>query len=121
MNLSYKNIISYVWARDPEKTINFYTAILGFKKAFESDGWTELAVPGTTNTYLAVNKWSKEGTYPVNEFLTLGIEDLDAFKAHLVAEEVTLYGDIVDFPEQDMRMLKFYDPDKNVLTVSEVK
>ena len=120
MNNSYKHAITWVWSRDINRTVRFYEKILGFKKAFESDGWVELAIPGVTNAYLAVNEWKKEGTYPVNEFITFGIDNLDAFKAHLEAEEVSLYGEVVEFTEQGMRMLKFYDCDKNVLTVSEV-
>ena len=120
MNLVYKHAITYIWSRDIRKTEDFYVNVLGFKKAFESEGWIELAVPGVTNSYIAVNEWKREGTYPVNEFLTFGISDLDSFKAHLVAEEVKLKGDIVEFAEQGMRMLKFYDHDNNILTVSEV-
>ncbi len=120
MNFNYKHAISYIWSRDIKKTLSFYENILGFKKAFESEGWIEMAVPGVTNAYIAINQWKKEGTYPVNEFLTFGVDDIDAFKAHLVAEEVTLHGDIVEFSEQGMRMLKFYDHDKNILTVSQV-
>lgn len=120
MNLNYKHAISYIWSRDIKKTLSFYENILGFKKAFESDGWIELTIPGVTNAYIAINEWKKEGTYPINEFLTFGVEDIAAYKAHLVAEEVTLNGDIVEFTEQGMKMLKFYDHDKNVITISEV-
>jgi catechol 2,3-dioxygenase-like lactoylglutathione lyase family enzyme len=107
-------------SRDIKKTLNFYENVLGFKKAFESDGWIEMAVPGVTNAYIAINEWKKEGTYPINGFLTFGISNIEEFKAHLIAEEVSLQGDIVEFAEQGMKMLKFYDQDKNVITVSEV-
>ena len=120
MDFSYKHAISYIWSRDIERTERFYTKILGFKRAFESEGWIELAIPGLSNAYLAINEWRKEVTYPVNEFITFGVSDIDAFKAHLQAEEVTLCGDIVEFSDQGMRMLKFYDHDENVITVSEV-
>lgn len=120
MNMNYKHAIVFIWSRDIRKTLSFYENILGFKKAFESDGWIEMAVPGVTNAYIAINEWKKQGTYPVNEFLTFGVEDLKAFKARLVAKEVSLYGDVVEFAEQDMKMLKFYDHDKNIITVSEV-
>ena len=45
---------------------------------------------------------------------------MKSFKAHLIAEEVSLKGDIVDFEEEGLRMLKFYDHDKNVITITEV-
>lgn len=120
MSLSYKHVVTFIWSRNIKKTENFYANILGFKKAFESDGWIEMAIPGVPNAYIAINQRHSENTYPANEFLTLGVTDIDAFKAHLVDEEVTLNGDIVEFPDQDMRMLKFYDHDKNIITVSEV-
>jgi len=120
MKLNYKHAVTFVWSRDIEKTKRFYMNILGFKKAYESEGWIELAVPGLSNSYIAINQWRKEGTYPINEFLTFGVEDLDAFKAYLTAEEVSLKGDIFEFAEQGIRMLKFYDHDKNIITVSEV-
>lgn len=121
MNLTYKHAVSFVWSRDIKKTAKFYTKILGFKKVFDSDGWIELTVPGLPKAFVAINSWEKEGkTYPINEFLTFGVEDLNAYKAHLVAEEVTLKGDIVEFPDQGLRMLKFYDCDKNIITISEV-
>ena len=120
MNINYKHAISYIWSRDIKKTLSFYENILGFKKVFESDGWIEMAVPGVTNAYIAINEWKREGSYPVNEFLTLGVADLDSFKTHLKAQEVSLHGDVVEFEEQGMRMLKFFDHDENIITVSEV-
>jgi catechol 2,3-dioxygenase-like lactoylglutathione lyase family enzyme len=120
MNIEYKHAISFVWSRDIQKTEKFYENILCFKKAFESQGWIEMAVPGVQNSYIAINEWKKEGTYPINQFLTFGVKNLDAFKEHLLSEEVTLKGDISEYPEQGMRMLKFYDQDKNIITVSEV-
>ncbi len=120
MSINYKHSITFIWSRDIRKTVNFYEKVLGFKRAFESDGWVEMAVPGVTNAYIAINQWKQDAPYPLNEFMTFGVADLDSFKAHLLAEEVTLKGDIVEFSEQGMRMLKFYDHDKNILTVSEV-
>ena len=55
MNFSYKHAITYLWARDIAKTEKFYTKILGFRKAFESEGWIELAIPGV-NKCLSCNQ-----------------------------------------------------------------
>ncbi len=120
MELKYKHAVTYVWTRDIQKTKNFYKDILGFKLVFESDGWIEMIIPGVAQTYIGINKWDKEDTYPVNEFLTLGVENLDEFKEHLLNHDVQLKGDIVDFSEDGMRMLKFFDHGKNILTVTEV-
>ena len=120
MNIKYKHAVAFIWSRDIKKTEHFYEGILGFKRAFESDGWIEMAVPGIPNAFVAINKWEKPGTYPANEFLTFGVDNIDTFKAHLLAEEVTLKGDIVEFSEQGLRMLKFYDHDKNIITITEI-
>ena len=47
MNMNYKHAIVYIWSRDIKKTLSFYENILGFKKAFESDGWIEMAHSGS--------------------------------------------------------------------------
>ena len=121
MDIKYKHAVTFVWSRDIEKTKHFYEHILGFKQVFESDGWIEMTLPGIPNVFIAINKWEKEGTYPVNEFMTFGVSDIEAFKAHLIAEEVSLKGDIVEFSDEGLKMLKFFDQDKNIITVTEVE
>ena len=120
MKINYKHAVAFIWSRDIQKTKHFYEKILGFKQVFESDGWIEMSVPGLPKAFVGINKWEKSGTYPINEFLTFGVDDLEAYKEHLIAEEVTLKGEIVDFSEEGMRMLKFYDHDKNIITITEV-
>ena len=116
----YKNVISFLWVKDIKTAMTFYADILGCKIVFESDGWAELSVPGAANTFFALNKWAGEGDHPLNDFLTLGIEDLDGFRKFLESNRVHLVGEIREFTEQGMRMFKFQDPDGNTLTVSEV-
>jgi len=117
----YKNVIAFLWVKDVNLSIKFYSEILGCKIVFESDGWAELSVPGAPNTFFALNKWAGEGDPPLNNFLTLGIENLNGFREFLESHRVHLQGEIRDFAEQGMRMFKFFDPDSNILTVSEVE
>lgn len=117
----YKNVISFLWVKNTKISTDFYADILGCKIVFESDGWVELSVPGAPNTFFALNKWAGEGNYPLNNFLTLGIDDLDGFRKFLESHRVHLVGEIREFAEQGMRMFKFQDPDGNTLTVSEVE
>ncbi len=117
----YKNVISFLWVKDIKTAMSFYADILGCKIVFESDGWAELSVPGAPNTFFALNKWAGEGDHPFNDFLTLGIDDLDGFRKFLESHRVHLVGEIREFAEQGMRMFKFCDPDGNTLTVSEVE
>ena len=120
MNLSYKNIVAFLWTRDYEASVKFYTEVLGLKVAFEADGWAELSVPGTRNAYLAINRWTRSSAPPVNEFITLGVKNLDEQRTWLASKGVEFKGDIVEF-DQGMRMFKCYDPDANVVAFAEVQ
>ncbi len=121
MKQIYKNILTFVWTSNIEKSKTFYTDVLGLNVIFESDGWVELSIPGTQNAFLALNRWAGEGKHPVNEYLTLSIDNLDEFKARLESKGVSLKGEVREFPEQGMRMFKFLDPAGNVLTAAEVE
>jgi catechol 2,3-dioxygenase-like lactoylglutathione lyase family enzyme len=121
MKHEYKNIISFVWSTNIERSLRFYTEILGFNKGFASDDWIELAIPGLRTGYLALNRWTLDKPIAKNDFITLGVEDLDAFKKHLTASSVQFKGDTTEFYEEGIKMLKFYDPDGNTLTAAEVE
>ena len=117
----YKNVISFLWVKNTKAALEFYADILGCKIVFESDGWAELSVPGAPNTFFALNKWAGEGDHPYNNFLTLGIDNIDEFRKFLESHRVHLVGETREFADQGMRMFKFKDPDGNTLTVSEVE
>jgi catechol 2,3-dioxygenase-like lactoylglutathione lyase family enzyme len=121
MNQTYNNIISFVWSKDVKKSLQFYEEILGFKKAYESQGWIELSIPGLTTGYIAINRWAKKENPPVNQFITLGVDDLDGFKAYLEGKKVEMYKETFEFYEEGIKMFKFYDPDGNILTAAEVE
>lgn len=121
MKQKYKNILSFVWTSNIEKSKAFYSDILGMNVVFESDGWVEFSIPGTSNAFLALNKWSENSRHPVNEYITLSIEDLDRFRKTLESKGVSIKGEVREFPEQGLRMFKFFDPSGNVLTAAEVE
>lgn len=121
MNQTYNNIISFVWSKDVKKSLQFYEEILGFKKAYESQGWIELSIPGLTTGYIAINRWAKKENPPVNQFITLGVDDLEGFKAYLEGKKVEMYKETFEFYEEGIKMFKFYDPDGNILTAAEVE
>ena len=123
MKPSYKNLISFFWARDWDKSLKFYADVLGCTKIYESEGWAELSVPGVKTSYLALNHWTAEGEMPLNTFITFGVDNLDEFRAHLIANDVHMRGEIKSFMEegQGMRMFKFADPCGNILTASSVE
>ena len=121
MKQAYKNILSFVWASNIEKSKAFYSDILGMNVIFESDGWVELSIPGTVNAFLALNKWAEKSKHPVNELVTLSIDDLDGFKNTLESRGGSIKGDIREFKEHGLRMFKFLDPSGNILTAAEVE
>ncbi len=121
MKQTYKNILTFVWASDMEKAKAFYTDVLGLSVVFESDGWIEFSIPGTQNAFLALNRWVEKGKHPVNEYLTLSVDNLDEFRKTLETRRVPLEGPVREFPEHGMRMFKFLDPAGNVLTAAEVE
>ena len=120
MKTNYKNMISFVWVKDMNRALTFYTQTLGLNVIIESEGWIEMAIPGTSNAYLAINQWKDTAPLPINQFVTLGVENLDAYRAGLVADDVHMKGDVVEFADEGLRMFKFADPDGNILTVSQV-
>ena len=119
MELKYRNIISFVWSKNIERSTKFYTEVLGCIVVFESQNWVELSVPGLTTGYLAINLDTTNKPLRTNEFITLGVEDLDRFTAHLEEHKVKVRGDVMEFYEEGIRMLKFYDPDENIITAAE--
>lgn len=121
MDQTYNNIISFVWSKNIKRALQFYEEILGCKKAYESQGWIELSIPGLKTGYIAVNRWAKKEDPPVNQFITLGVNNLDDFKSYLLSKDVEMYKDTFEFYEEGIKMFKFYDPDGNILTAAEVE
>ena len=121
MKHCYRNIISFVWSSDFNRSLRFYTEILGFQRGFYTEDWIELAIPGLHTGYLALNRWALDKALPTNNFVTLGVDDIESFKMHLVANNVQMKGDITEFYEEGIKMLKFFDPDGNTLTAAEVE
>ncbi len=119
MKQQYKNIITFVWSSDFEKSLEFYTGILGFRQGLSSDNWIELAVPGLNSVYFALNRWTLDTPVPANDFITLGVEDLDKFRKFLAGKDVKLKSE-TEFYEEGIKMLKFFDPDGNTITAAEV-
>jgi catechol 2,3-dioxygenase-like lactoylglutathione lyase family enzyme len=120
---TYKGMLSFVWVTDMDRALRFYLDVLGFSRVYENAGWTELSAPGIKTAYLALNRWSRPAKPPVNEFVTLRVDDLEALEAHLVGHGVRMKGGIQEYVDegQGMRMFKFHDPDGNVLTASAIE
>ena len=119
MKPSYKQIVSFIWVVDWDRALTFYRNVLGFSLIFEADGWAELSIPGVPNASIALNRRATDEPPPRNEFVTLHVDDLDAFRAHLDEHGVEQLG-VWDFPEHSLRLLKFVDPDGNRLAVSQL-
>lgn len=119
MKENYQHLITFVWVGDLKRAKDFYTNTLGLTVIFESQGWVELSIPGIPKACLALNQWGKSPKIPTNEFITLGVENLKEFHAKLTKDDVHFKGDLLDFPEEGLKMFKFFDPDGNVLTAAQ--
>jgi len=119
MKNQYKHIITFVWSSDIEKSLHFYTDILGFQQGYTKENWIELSVPGLHTVYFALNKWTRSETVPANNFITLGVENIEEFRKKLIAENINLKGES-EFYEEGIKLLKFADPDGNIITAAEV-
>jgi len=117
----YKNVVAFLWSTDLERTLAFYEEVLGLRRVYEAHGWVELSIPGTRNAFLALNRWTQDERPPRNDFLTLGVDDLDAARQCLERAGVRFRGEIVALHEQGLRMLKFYDPEGNIITLAEIR
>jgi len=122
MKPTYDHAISFVWVKDWDRALRFYTDVLGFTKVYESDGWAEFRIPGVKDSYIALNRWVRGEPQPRNEFVTLRVSDLDAFKDYLESKEVHVRTDVDAFMDenQGLRMFKFCDPECNVLTAAQI-
>jgi len=122
MKNEYVDTITFMWVKDWDRSIAFYEGVLGFRKVYESEGWAELAIPGITQFYLAINRWAATEEMPLNSFVTLRVKDLNAFRDRLAERKVKLKGEIQEFVQDDqgLRLFKFFDPDGNLLTACEM-
>jgi hypothetical protein len=68
-----------------------------------------------------VNRWTREGKAPRNDFITFGVEGIEDYLALLREANVRLKGELVELDQQGLKMLKFYDPEGNVVTLAEVQ
>lgn len=116
----FKEMVTYVWTNDWDRALKFYRDVLGCSLSFESEGWAELSLPGLSGAYFALNRRESEEPTPKNEFVTLNVDDLNEFQEHLAANGVRIEGDVWEYPEEGLRLLKFRDPDGNLLAVAQV-
>jgi catechol 2,3-dioxygenase-like lactoylglutathione lyase family enzyme len=122
MKQLYDHVLSFVWVSDWKRALSFYTNVLGFNKAYESEGWAELSVPGLNDSYIALNRWARDEQFPKNKFVTLRVRDLNEFRKHLEEKRVRFTGADNEFLDegQGLKMFKFYDSEGNVLTAAQI-
>lgn len=92
----------------------WYATILGSEVAYElaEMGWCEVTTP-TKGTLLGLSE--NPGTSGSGDaFAGFGVTDMVAAKEHLVANGVTLDGDVIVIPNV-VKLLYFQDPDRNKL------
>jgi len=122
MKPKYDHAISFLWVKDWDRALRFYGDTLGFGKVYESDGWAEFKIPGVKDSFIAINRWAVDNALPKNNFITLRVLDLMEFKKYLESKSVHIKGDVEEYVDegQGLRMFKFFDPDRNVLTAAQI-
>ncbi|MGH1347929.1 MAG: VOC family protein [Nannocystales bacterium] len=102
---------------DRRKSVDWYSKHFGFdvSATFDEMGWTELrtATPG-----VILGLGDMEKPKPGNCVPVFGVQDLDASRAILEAEDVRFDGDTVTVPGMT-KIATLYDPDGNALMISE--
>ncbi len=98
---------------DLDTAIDWYQRILGFELIYRMDeiGWCELVSPvSKVNVGLSV----VEEPNPGGATPTFGVDDIEAARNALQANDVRLDGDIMTIDNM-VRFLTFYDADNNAL------
>jgi len=97
---------------DMSASIHWYENVLGFKLIFRLDdmGWCELSTPvdGVTLGLSQVERPEVRG----GTTLTWGVNDIDAARSAMEAEDVPFDGETITVPET-VRLATFFDPDGN--------
>lgn len=115
MSVSHVAFVMYP-VSDMARSIEFYTNVLGFRKAgLESDSWVEFEVGGTT---FGLGNFPQVGKPGTAQSLAIEVTDMAAFRADLAAKGY-------DAPGPHETPVCFIsgiqDPDGNSITIHQLK
>ena len=110
------NFLAALQVKDIERSIEFYTKILGFELVMHAPeiGWAEVASPAT-GAVIGLGK-PEEGEPKLLDgpSLSFGVTDIEASVALLKKSRVSFEGDIMTIPDT-VSLATFADPDGNKL------
>ena len=110
--------VNLAWysVKDLTAAKRFYGEVLGLKKTFEMDGWTEFShADGAVSIGLSAMSESEQGGATV----VLKVDDLDRSRKELGAKGVKFEGDVMEVPGV-VRISTFRDPAGNRLQLCQV-
>ena len=112
-----KMTVAWFSAKDFEETKKFYGQVLGLKKTFEIQNWTEFShAEGEASIGLAGNtQWGKEP----NATVVLRVDDIERERKRLQAGGVQFEGKIEEIPGA-VKLATFRDPSGNRLQLCQV-
>jgi catechol 2,3-dioxygenase-like lactoylglutathione lyase family enzyme len=103
---------------DYGRSLAWYRDVLGFEVVFELEtwGWAQLQSP-VTGLLVGIGQ-SEEVKQGGGATLTFRVEDIDAARAYLEAQDVRFDGETSQV-EDMVRLATFYDPDGNALMLAQ--
>lgn len=112
-----KTITLALSVKDRHASAAWYERMLGFGLLYHADeaGWSELA---TKTPDVTLGLGEQEKAAPGNAVPVFGVENLDAARAALEAEDVRFDGDTIQIDGM-VRLATFFDPDGNALMLAQ--
>ena len=110
--------VNLAWyaVKDLDSAKRFYGEVLGLKKTFEMDGWSEFShADGAASIGLSAISEPGEGGATV----VLKVDDLDRSRKELGAKGVKFEGDVLEVPGV-VRIASFRDPAGNRLQLCQI-
>ena len=109
------NLVTMIYVSDMDRSVNFYRDIVGLKLRFQSPGWSEFDVDGTTLALHGGAKTRSGGRdlemYAATVGVGFNVSDLDARCAALRAKGVRFVMEPAERPGEGIRLAVFLDPD----------
>lgn len=112
--------LSWIVVDDIEKSMHFYTQVMGFKlKEFNQEfGWAEVAGPEGSTLGLAQSNLEQGVKTGTNAVITVSVENIEEARDQLIQQGIRLIGDMMIIPGV-VKLQSFLDLDGNMLQLAQ--
>ena len=106
-----ENIVISVGVSDLDRSIDWYTDVLGLELVYKLDqyGWCEMSM---ATKHVTIGLGQSEEVKPGSTTPTFGVLDIDAARRYLESKDVRFDGETYEI-EGMVKLCTFYDPDGN--------